>query len=293
MEFLIESTMRLILDKLQLWVKVKMCDLFRYGIGQARSATLDDIEVVHSSQNYLVLNKRYDVLINSDDRNIKVTLEHQIRKLIPTLADPKLVHGFYFVHRLDYATSGVICIAKNKKAAACASAAFSKRKTLKYYIALLRGHISQENETIDLEWAIGLDSRPESNGRLMCIGSNPYCEKPRWAHTRLLILEIGYFNNEPVTKVMLKLITGRRHQLRVHCDALGHTIVGDFTYSNRKDVLPYRMFLHSHRMILPTSMENLDVSSGDVFQPSDLKNWVPIQTLNTIDENSYNKLDGI
>ena len=76
MEFLIESTMRLILDKLQLWVKVKMCDLFRYGIGQARSATLDDIEVVHSSQNYLVLNKRYDVLINSDDRNIKVNSMH-------------------------------------------------------------------------------------------------------------------------------------------------------------------------------------------------------------------------
>ena len=38
-------------------------------------------------------------------------------------------------------------------------------------------------------------------------------------------------------------------QLRVHCDYLGHTIVGDFTYSNRKDVLSPRMFLHAHRLI--------------------------------------------
>ena len=174
MEFIIESTMRLILDRFQLWIRIKLCDIFRYGIGQAQSATLDDIEVVHSSHNFLVCNKRYDVLINSDDKKIKVnqcilfhgeihvhlkcwkvTLEHQIRKLFPYLADPRLVHGFYFVHRLDYATSGVICIAKNKKAAAHASAAFSERKTLKYYIALLRGHVSQDDEIIDLEWSIG------------------------------------------------------------------------------------------------------------------------------------------
>merc|ERR1711928_16403 len=231
-------------------------------------------------------------MINSNDRNIKVTLEHQIRKLFPSLADPKLVHGFYFVHRLDYATSGAICIAKHKKAAAIASAAFSNRKTFKYYIALLRGHVSLDHEIVELEWSIGTDSRPESNGRKMCIGSKPYCEKPRWAHTRLLILDIGYYNNEPVTKVMLKPITGRRHQIRVHCATFGHTIVGDFMYSNRKDVLPYRMFLHSHRMVLPTTLENLNVCSGDIFHPRDLKQWVPVQTLNTIGKSSYDKLDG-
>merc|ERR1712071_275324 len=90
------------------------CDLLRYGLGPATTATLDDIELVHSSQNFLVFNKRYDVLINSDDRKIKVTMEHQIRKLLPDLANPNLGHGFYFVHRLDYATSGLICIPQNK-----------------------------------------------------------------------------------------------------------------------------------------------------------------------------------
>ena len=108
----------------------------------------------------------------------------------------------------------------------------------------------------------------------------------------LLILDIGYYNNEPVTKVMLKPITGRRHQIRVHCATFGHTIVGDFMYSNRKDVLPYRMFLHSHRMVLPTTLENLNVCSGDIFHPRDLKQWVPVQTLNTIGKSSYDKLDG-
>ena len=125
----------------------------------------------------------------------------------------------------------------------------------------------------------------------MCVGDNSYCENPRWAHTRLLILATGYYNNEPVTKVMLKLVTGRRHQLRVHCSWLGHTIVGDFMYSDRKDVSPYRMFLHSHRLVLPTPLENLDVSWGDIFGPSDVKKWIPIRTLNAIDDSSYDKLD--
>ena len=55
-----------------------------------------------------------------------------------------LKHGFYFPHRLDYATSGVICIALNKKACAAAATAFSLQLTQKYYLALVHGHVRQE-----------------------------------------------------------------------------------------------------------------------------------------------------
>jgi len=79
MEYVIESTMRLILNQFELWLRVKLCDFFRYGIGQARAATLDDIEVIHSSQNFLVLNKRYDLMINSNDRNIKVKAVYSLQ----------------------------------------------------------------------------------------------------------------------------------------------------------------------------------------------------------------------
>lgn len=123
----------------------------------------------------------------------------------------------------------------------------------------------------------------------MCTPDKLYCEKPRSAHTRLLILERGLYDSYPATKVLLKLITGRRHQLRVHCTALGHTIVGDYTYSDRKDLLPYRMFLHSHRLVLPTSLEQLDVNAGDPFISDD--HWKPTESVNALNQDAYDILD--
>lgn len=38
--------------------------------------------------------------------------------------------------------------------------------------------------------------------------------------------------------------------MRLHCHYLGHTLVGDYTYSNRRDFAPFRMFLHSLRLVL-------------------------------------------
>ena len=56
-------------------------------------------------------------------------------------------------------------------------------------------------------------------------------------------------------------------QLRVHCHHLGHTIVGDYTYSSRHDLLPPRMFLHAARLVLDTRLEQLDICTGDPFTP--------------------------
>ena len=194
-----------------------------------------------------------------------------------------------------------------------ASEAFSKRKTRKYYLAFLRGHVSQE--LVDIKYPIGrkwdcktfqlafniqillsgFDTRPENMGHKMAISEKPYCHQPKSAFTRLLVLELGLYNNYPATKVLLKPITGRRHQLRVHCSSLGHTIVGDFTYSNQKDILPYRMFLHAQRLIVPTKIESIDVCTKDPFTQEDPKNkWTILKTVNAFDpsrQHVYQKID--
>ena len=56
----------------------------------------------------------------------------------------------------------------------------------------------------------------------------------------------------PASKVLLQAVTGRRHQLRAHTHALGHTIVGDYTYSRGTDTSPYRMMLHAYHISIPT-----------------------------------------
>ena len=173
------------------------------------------------------------------------SLQLQIKKLFPDLANPNLQHDFYFVHRLDYATSGIICIPLHKKACSAATAAFSERKTKKYYLALLRGHVAQE--VMDMSKSIGEDKSRRNDNHRMCTSTDPHCVSPRSAHTRMLVLQRGVYDAYPATKVLLRPITGRRHQIRVHCADIGHTIVGDYTYSNRRDVQPHRMFLHAFR----------------------------------------------
>lgn len=68
--------------------------------------------------------------------------------MFPELVNPELRHEFHFVHRLDYATSGVICLALNKHAAKAATTAFENRKAKKYYLALVHGHVDATHTII-------------------------------------------------------------------------------------------------------------------------------------------------
>lgn len=93
----------------------------------------------------------------------------------------------------------------------------------------------------------GEDGQEVDGSHRMCTSDVLWCLCPRSAHTRLLVLQRGLFDSYPATKVLLMPTTGRRHQLRVHCSHIGHTIIGDYTYSRRKDTIPYRTFLHAYR----------------------------------------------
>ncbi|KAJ8944484.1 hypothetical protein NQ314_009468 [Rhamnusium bicolor] len=123
----------------------------------------------------------------------------------------------------------------------------------------------------------------------MCTVDSKFCMTSRTAKTIFLVLEEGLYDNYPATKILIRPVTGRRHQIRIHCSFLGHTIVGDYTYSNRKDTKPFRMFLHSLRLVLPNSLEMIDVETSDPFLH--IKNWKSIKKINDINLSSYNKFE--
>ena len=81
------------------------------------------------------------------------TVETILRTQRPEIHNPKRPGTFFFVHRLDYSSSGLLCIAKNVKACAVAGKAFQERKVDKYYLAILRGHIS--TDSLDISYDIG------------------------------------------------------------------------------------------------------------------------------------------
>ncbi len=103
------------------------------------SQTLDTLKPVILQQNddYLVINKPHDVRMDGD---FNVTVEKMLKKWVPNII--KVNETMKWVHQLDYATSGVLCIALNRESASLASVCFSNRETNKQYLAILQGHIN-------------------------------------------------------------------------------------------------------------------------------------------------------
>lgn len=187
-------------------------------------------------------------------------MQSLLKKQYPELANETLTHDFYFAHRLDFATSGILLIPLNRTTCAEVCDQFEHCRISKYYLALVRGHVEREYDIIDLP--IGEDVRFKDTSKKMCAATEKsFCVHPRRSLTKLLVLQKGFYNNKPVTKLLLKPQTGRRHQLRLHCSEIGHHIVGDYTYSSKSDISPPRMFLHAFRIILPNSIENLDIQT--------------------------------
>lgn len=96
---------------------------------------IDDVlcAIIHQTPNFVVISKPHDVRM---DGNFNVTVEKLMYKW---LNDSNA--SLKWVHQLDYATSGVLCVGLNRDAAALASLAFAERKTSKQYLALLQGHL--------------------------------------------------------------------------------------------------------------------------------------------------------
>lgn len=243
------------------------------------SASLESLRVLYQSDDYIVVDKHWDIRIDSKMWYEKHTVQAQLRHRFPQLADPSTYYGFRFCHQLDFSTSGALCVALNKAAAGRAYRCFKDRTVTKAYLALVRGWVEKQTQTLD--FSIGKNSS-EGKTHMMCIEGTEGCENPKPCQTELMVLEFGLYDGDPVTKVLLQPLTGRTHQLRVHCCAIGHPIVGDFTYSSGADDAPYRMMLHAHLLHIPLEPEPLLVCAGDPFLPAMDPKWLLQRSLRTL-----------
>ncbi|XP_051905223.1 RNA pseudouridylate synthase domain-containing protein 1 [Hippocampus zosterae] len=239
-------------------------------------ASVERLRVLFQSDDYIVVDKHWDIRIDSKMWYEKNTVQAQLRHCFPHLADPNTYYGFRFCHQLDFSTSGALCVALNKAAAGLAYRCFKERTVTKAYLALVRGLVEKEIQNLD--FSIGKNTS-EGKTHMMCVEGTDGCENSKPCRTALTVLEYGLYDGEPATKVLLQPFTGRTHQLRVHCSAIGHPIVGDFTYSSGTDDGPFRMMLHAHLLHIPLESKPMLVCAGDPFVPSVDPNWLPQRSL--------------
>jgi 23S rRNA-/tRNA-specific pseudouridylate synthase/isopenicillin N synthase-like dioxygenase len=221
--------------------------------------SLSDLSALRHEE-YLFVFKQHD--LHMDHPNELVTLDTQLNACFGALRDPQAAFGFRPVHQLDFATSGVLCVALSKKAAAAASRLFESRQTSKLYLALVHGYPTWDSFTA--RGAIGEDAT-DPRGFRMAIEGDPGCTKPLSASTELFVVARGTLDGRPVTKLLMRPKDGRRHQLRLHTRAAGHPIVGDVAYCG--DTIAVRMMLHAWRLRLPLPKQPqpLCVTTADPF----------------------------
>jgi tRNA pseudouridine32 synthase/23S rRNA pseudouridine746 synthase len=139
------------------------------------------------------------------------------------------------VHRLDMATSGLVLMARGVDAQRHLNREFAQRHVDKRYVAVVHGRIDADQGAIDLPLAADWDRRPRQVVTLLA-------GKPAWTMWRVLERDTRL----GTTRLELRPVTGRTHQLRVHLATLGHPIVGDALYgATPSDAPPTRLLLHA------------------------------------------------
>lgn len=137
------------------------------------------------------------------------------------------------VHRLDRDTSGVMVFAKSAAMKRALMDNWDKLVFERRYVAVVEGPVTEPEGTIDLPLT------EDSRARVLIAAPG----RGHRAITHWKVLRSG----SRCSLLSLELETGRRNQIRVHCAAMGHPVVGDSKYGSRCDILG-RLGLHAERL---------------------------------------------
>ncbi len=216
------------------------------------------LDIVFENEDVLVINKSAGMVVHPAAGHSSGTLVHAVLGYEPELEGIGGEERPGIVHRLDKETSGLILIAKNDKAHRWLQDQFRLRKVEKTYLALVDGR--PPTPTGRVEAAI---ARDPSHRKKMAIVSE---EKGREAVSEYKTLES--FSDH--TLLEFHPLTGRTHQIRLHCAFLGCPIVGDEVYGRKKSSIHLdRHFLHAHKLKVTLPQEK-QTRQFEVPLPSEL-----------------------
>lgn len=161
------------------------------------------------------------------------------------------------VHRLDLDTSGIMIVPLCKAAQSHIARQFQEREVYKLYTAELFGIVEENTFSVDLPIACDWERRPRQK---ICY------EKGKNALTHYEVVSRDIEKN--MTRVHMKPVTGRSHQLRIHSAEIQHPIIGCDLYAHEEALaMSPRLLLHATEIEFthPMSNEKLKVSSQPEF----------------------------
>ena len=184
------------------------------------------IDVIYEDKHIVLVNKPSGLLsVPGKSEGHKDCLESRLRAVFPEIL---------LVHRLDHPTSGVMVFARTRHAQRHLGLQFEKRQIQKSYLARVWGKLKGNSGHINLPLICDWPNRPK---QMVCF------ERGKSAITNWVLESV----QGSVSRLQLHPKTGRSHQLRVHCLAIGHPILGDNFYAhNDAFEAADRLQLHAH-----------------------------------------------
>lgn len=174
-----------------------------------------DFDIIHEDDDVILISKHAGVLTIPDRYNKK--LPSIYRLLIEKYGN------IFTVHRLDRDTSGIMVFGKTPEAHRHLNLQFDKQEVGKFYHLVLAGVVSKDEINIDIPIAAD-PSKP---------GMSYPSARGKESLTKLKVLK--RFRGS--TLVECELVTGRHHQLRVHCATIGHPLLVDPEYAGTYEFL--------------------------------------------------------
>lgn len=182
------------------------------------------LDIVYEDEYLAIINKPAGLVTHPAPGNATGTLVnalvHHYNSLAAGASDRPGI-----VHRLDKNTSGLMVVARRDEIYTKLQLAIQSRELKRRYLALVFGHFREDSGVIDLP--VGRSSRDRKKMAVME-------QTGRTAQTRYELVE--RFRSYDLLK--LSLMTGRTHQIRVHCAHFGHPVFGDPEYGGRNKQLP-------------------------------------------------------
>ena len=206
----------------------------------ASSGLLDKLynSIVYEDDRMLVVNKPCGLAVHGGS-GISIGVIEGMRQLRPEEKNLELVH------RLDRDTSGCLMISKKSSILKKLQSFLVKKDELeKHYQTIVHGRWSKRKQHVDLPLQKNTLSSGERISRVHADGKQSL--------TRFSVEQ----QNESFSLLNVQPITGRTHQIRVHCAHLGHPIVGDPRYGAEQldqslKPKPGRLMLHAAKLIIP------------------------------------------
>lgn len=190
------------------------------------------LDILFEDAYLLVVNKPAGIVVHPTPRYPAGTLGNAV---LGYWARQKESRPFRPVHRIDRNTSGVVLIAKNQFANQHISWQLKHGHIQKNYLGLVEGQVQSDNGRIDhpIRLVSGSFIQRETHSE----------GDPALTYYRVIS------SLKQATLLEFDLKTGRTHQIRVHCQSIGHPLLGDDLYGGNTEYIQ-RQALHSHRYTL-------------------------------------------